>query len=291
MKNYVKVAAILVAVLTIYSIVIYAIAGNKNSNENKEKEKNQEHQKYEENILDKEDNKNESENLIGDYNIILSPNTIISYINGSWKENKNFKYQDKKFELYINNDNYGFKNLTYSDSWKFFDENRNFLDVEDKFLAINTNLEYINYNVNNAEINDSDKITISTFLEEKGITFEYEQLNITKFIVDVNNDGIRDDMFFISNAFVENESNFNKSFAFGFIKYYDKLEEFYNVNDKLEEVYKIGNPTLQNILKINDKIYYIISVEYFSDKGTEHIIYKLENNILKKELKTSINNN
>lgn len=288
MKNHLKVGAILIAILTVYSIIVYVIAANKAEKEKPDNNVTEKPQD-ETNKID-ENNQQPPKDLVGDYNVILSPNTIISYVNGTWQENPKFKYENQLFDVYIGSENVGFNYLTYSAGWKVFDSNRNFLEINDNIFAMNTKLEYHNFNVTKSEINDIDKNTISEFLNSKNITFDLEKANLNKYVIDVNFDGIRDELFFVSNAFTESEESFNKAFSFGFVKYYNKTEEFYNVTEEISEAFKIGNPTLQNIIKINDNIYYIVSVEYFSNKGCEHIIYKLNNDVLVKELKTSTNN-
>lgn len=282
MNKNLKAAIIVIAVLTVYSLGIYIFAAKRNS----DKKENEETQPKIENIEKKPIDKEEV--FIADYNIVLSPNTIIGYKNNVWKENKKFDYNNVLFDVYVNNE-YKDKNyLTYNEVLYVYDQNKNFIDYEGKILAINTQKEYRNINFMTSALNDTDKQVITELLNEKGIIYDYDSIKKTKIIYDINNDGMRDDIYFISNSF-EDSSSSNKAFSFGFIKYYDKREIFYEELKEINDIYLISNPYLQNIIEIENQIYFIVGTELFNDDGTIHHIYKQSGTSLKEVLKTSAN--
>lgn len=283
-KNYIKITAILIAIMTVYSIVIYIIAANRNT---KEDNKNDGKVTENENISTPETPEKE-EDIIGDYNIILSPNTILAYKDGKWQENPKLNYKNMLFDVYINNEYKEKKYLSYSDKWYIFDESKNFLDYDGKILAVNTALDYKNLSYMTSELTGTDQNVITSLLNEKGITTNYDTLKKSKIIFDINKDGMRDDIYFISNSFEESNTE-NKAFSIGFVKYYDKTEVFYDVIKEVDSIYTISNPYLQNILEINGQIYLIVGSEYYSNSGTEHYIYQILNNSIIEVLKTNAN--
>ena len=195
-KNYIKITAILIAIMTVYSIVIYIIAANRNT---KEDNKNDGKVTENENISTPETPEKE-EAIIGDYNIILSPNTILAYKDGKWQENPKLNYKNMLFDVYINNEYKEKKYLSYSDKWYIFDESKNFLDYDGKILAVNTALDYKNLSYMTSELTGTDQNVITSLLNEKGITTNYDTLKKSKIIFDINKDGMRDDIYFISNS-------------------------------------------------------------------------------------------
>ncbi|MBO5095451.1 MAG: hypothetical protein J6B98_01060 [Bacilli bacterium] len=283
-KNYIKITAILIAIMTVYSIVIYIIAANRNT---KEDNKNDGKVTENENISTPETPEKE-EAIIGDYNIILSPNTILAYKDGKWQENPKLNYKNMLFDVYINNEYKEKKYLSYSDKWYIFDESKNFLDYDGKILAVNTALDYKNLSYMTSELTGTDQNVITSLLNEKGITTNYDTLKKSKIIFDINKDGMRDDIYFISNSFEESNTE-NKAFSIGFVKYYDKTEVFYDVIKEVDSIYTISNPYLQNILEINGQIYLIVGSEYYSNSGTEHYVYQILNNSIMEVLKTNAN--
>ena len=101
---------------------------------------------------------------------------------------------------------------------------------------------------------------------------------------------MRDEIYFISNAFTELEDVYNKSFSIGFVKYYNEIEDiFYSVEDFSYNLL-MCNSYLQNIIELDGKLYFIVGCTYFSNQGTQHIIYESTSNGINQVLKTSTNN-
>ena len=286
MQKYSKVIIILLVILSLYATGIYLLTKNSKSEEPTE-------EKFPENV-ENIPNKNEPETekeANWDYNFILFPKTVISTKDGKWQENNEFKYQDKLFDIYIDNMYLNKYYLTYSDNWKIFDENKHFYDYEGNFIGINTSKEFEIIPFNNLEISSEDDQIINNYLTSKDIRFNLSDLKKTKIIYDINRDGIRDEIFFVSNSFTDQSDKYNKALSIVFVKLYGNNISFYEDIRGLEDIYNIGNISMQNMILINQKIYFIVKVEYFSDTGTQHYVYEFSNNNLKEVLKTSINNN
>ena len=168
MKKYLKITIVLLVVLTIYSIIVFAISKKENektptdnpptqipSNPTPEKPK--------------EESKEDIVRKNPDYNIIIYPNNIVSYKNGIWAENKGLNTTNLLFDVYVNNNPLGQKYLTYNDKWNLYENNngmKNFINYEGELLAVNTNKPYNLFNYTNTELNDNDKNIISSYLTE-----------------------------------------------------------------------------------------------------------------------------
>lgn len=297
MKKYLKVSLILIAILTVYSIIVFAIANKDNNKidegnntidkENSDKQDGNEND--DNNDDDSSDGSNDKEPVEADYNVIISPNTIISYSRGKWIENKNFNYTNKLFDIYINMEAKGKKYLTYNNEWHIYDENKSFLQYSGDIFAINTTKEYQLRNVVSEDLNANDKNIIIALLTSESITHNYDDMLKHKFIYDINRDGTKDSIYFISNAFTENEEQYNKAFSMGFVKFANSTDVFYEDIRNTDGIYTICNPYLQNIIELNNNLYFITGCSYFNNNGTEHHIYSTTGTTIKEELKTSIN--
>lgn len=292
MKKYLKITIVLLVVLTIYSIIVFAISKEENEktptdNPTPQKPNNPTPEKP------KEESKEDIVRENPDYNIIIYPNNIVSYKNGIWAENKGLNTTNLLFDVYVNNNPLGQKYLTYNDKWNLYENNngmKNFINYEGELLAVYTNKPYNLFNYTNTELNYNDKNVISSFLNENGITYNYEDLIKSKVIYDVNRDGMRDEIYFVSNAFTELENIYNKSFSIGFVKYYNEIEVIYHSVEDISKSYSICNSYLQNIIEIDGKLYLIVGCTYYSNQGTQHIIYESTSNGINEVLTTSTNN-
>ncbi|MBQ4583940.1 MAG: hypothetical protein IJA94_03545 [Bacilli bacterium] len=288
MKKYFKISLILVIVLSLYATLVYFVAnednktpnnpiidsGNNNNDNNEDKPSG----------FDKEDQDND----VIDINILLSPNRIISRRNGIWEENKNLKYNDVLYDVYIDSQNIGQKYLMYNKKWYIYDEQRNFIDYSGNVLAIKTDKEYKVINVSKSPLNEIDKNNIISILENKQISYNYDLIVKEKVVYDINADGIREEIIFISNAFTENVNDFSNTFSIGFIKYPTKNEIFFEYIDDILNSTSICLPSIQNLVKFENDLHLIVGCTYFSERGTQHNIYRIFNDTLREELKTNI---
>lgn len=280
MKKYINVIIILVVILTIYSCIVYAISKGLDSKNNNEPSQN--------NTTPNNEEPKEETPKVNDIDIILSPKSIISYGNNKWFENKDFDYDYTLFDVYVNNESFGSNYLTYNGDWYIYDANKNFKEYDGNVFAIKSSKPYNLLNFVKSELDENDKNIISAFLGSKSIVFNYEDMFKSKIIYDFDRNGIRETLYLISNAFTENEASYNKSFSIAFIHENNKDEAIYENIGDISSVYLICNPYLQNLINIDNSLYVILGCNYFSDKGTEHHLYKVDNEFTK-ILKTSIN--
>lgn len=289
MKKYLNVSLILIAILTVYSIIVFTIAKNdeKNNEGNIVDKNNGNSQSNDKN--NKVPNNKVPEQVKADYNIIVSPKTALSYTNGVWKENKDYNYTNELFDVYVNMEPKGKNYLTYNNSWHIYDEDKKFLDYDGKVFAIKTNKDYYLRNFVNINLNENDKNIITALLTSENITYNYDDITKYKYTYDINRDGAKEDIYFVSNAFSENTIQYNKAFTIGFIKFATSTNVFYKDIRNTDAIYTICNSYLQNIIELNNKIYFITGCSYFNNNGTEHHIYSATGNNVKEELKTSIN--
>lgn len=280
MKKNFSIIIILFVVLSLYTIIVITFSKNPNNNStidpgvNNPNNIQQEKPKEEENAID----------------ILLSPNTIVSYSNNKWFENKKLKYNNVLFDVFVNNEAYGDNYLTYNSVWYIYDQHKNFKDYNGNVLAIKTKKSYNLINFVNSKLDENDKKIITAFLENKNITFNYEQIKKSKIIYDFNHDGFRESLYIISNAFSENEYEFNKSFSFIFLnKTTGENNIVYETQKDISANYLICNPYIHNMLNIENKTIVVAGCNYFSNGGTEHHLYELQNQDFIRVLKTSIN--
>lgn len=290
MKEYIKIIVILLVVLTVYSTIVFAISKKENNIGENPTPQNPNTPTIE------NPQKETKEDLVRknpDYNIVIYPNSVVSYKNGIWAENKDLKTNNLLFDVYVNYNPLGQKYLTYNNKWNLYENNngmKNFVNYEGELLAVNTNKQYNLYNFTISNLDENDKNVISSYLTENGITFNYDDLTKSKVIYDINRDGLRDEVYLISNAFTELERNYNKSFNIGFVKYHNKTDVIFSVIEDISKNYSMCNSYLQNIIEIDGKLYLIVGCTYFSNQGTQHIIYESTSNGFNRVLTTSTNN-
>lgn len=293
MKKYTNVIIILLVVMTLYTIMVVAVSKNENKNKDKDKDSqnNPTNPNNPNNPNDpnqggsdpKEDNKSVSY-------IIMSPNTIISYSNGKWSEKKNYDYVNKQFDVYDETGKLGNYQLQKSnDKWHVKDASNNFIDYTGNLFAITGDYEYNNIDYLKEDLKESDEQNIRSYLDSKGITYDYNEISKTKIVIDINNDGIREDLYAITNAFTDSPDLFNKVFSVVFVKSISNTASIYENIMEIEKSYQSCVPYISNIISINNEKNVILGCTHFSDNGTEHIVYKILDNKYILQLKTSIN--
>ena len=220
----------------------------------------------------------------------MSPNTIISYSNGKWSEKKNYDYVNKQFDVYDETGKLGNYQLQKSnDKWHVKDASNNFIDYAGNLFAITGDYEYNNIDYLKEDLKESDEQNIRSYLDSKGITYDYNEISKTKIVIDINNDGIREDVYAITNAFTDSPDLFNKVFSVVFVKSISNSTPIYENIMEIEKSYQSCVPYISNIISVNNEKDIILGCTHFSDNGTEHIVYKILDNKYILQLKTSIN--
>lgn len=218
--------------------------------------------------------------------IVLSPDIVLTYKNDNLSL-YNKKIKKKNIELYYGNEYMGSYKFSYKNNeLKFMDGKKNIFETYDnQFFGYSKNLDvniipFENNQMNEFEIEKLNQILNN--LEIKG----YEMLSISdKISIDYDNDGINDNIYIVSNLFLE---SINKK-VFSLIYYLDDNNNpvfIYKKISNITNMYNLCVPSINNIVDLNKDSNYEMFIEcnYFDNIGTEYSIYKFENrsyNIIK----------
>jgi len=159
-------------------------------------------------------------------------------------------------------------------------ENNEITDIrQNLIMAYSSNLNFDIANYSKETLNDEDIKILNQILEEHDI-IGYENLNTNeKISFDYDQNGIEETIYFVSNLF--EETVYDKVFAF---VYYIENNEIKYLSEQVTDILKIYDlcvPRMNSIVDLDeDKKYeFIISCEYFSNKGIQNSIYKKQNNL------------
>ena len=223
---------------------------------------------------------------IGKKYIVLSPDIVLTYKNDNLSLYTK-KIKKKNIELYYNNEYMGSYKFSYKDNEiQFIDKNKNTFETHDnQFFGYSKSLNIDIIPFENNQMNDLEIEKLNQILNNLGIS-GYEILSISdKINIDYNNDGINDDIYIVSNLFLE---SINKK-VFSLIYYLDENSNpvfiYKNINNTTS-MYNLCVPSINNIVDLNKDSNYEMFIEcnYFDNIGTEYSIYKFENksyNIIK----------
>lgn len=264
-KKNIKIAIILVAVMFAYFIAILIIASSRNSKaEEKEKEKTP----VKEPVIE-EPPEEIPEVTEGDYTLIFDDKIYLSYKDRVWYEYKDFEYVNRLVDVYIDNSLFGNYFLGYGDRWSIYDADRDFKDYDGDFMGVYSNIENPDIrvlNVQASDFNSEDDSTMINYLNDKGLTFDYNDIIKIKYIIDVDRDGLRDTIYFVTNAFTDSTNSYTKAFAYAFVKYANNKEEtFYNYEENMDSILTMASPSLQTVVEIDGYYYFIVKKSFYSD--------------------------
>ena len=283
MKSHIKAIIIVFIILIIYTFLVYAYASGKKTKNKDPKNDNK--------VVDPDPNPkpDDSENLSSyAFNIILYPKTKIGYNNGKWYENESFDYNDKYFDVYAK-ELYKSMKVVYTDRWYIMDDSKKFVDYDGRFAAINSTISYTFVQGNSEVLTSENDAIIKAFLDSQGVKYNYESLQKSVMSFDVNRDGIRDDIYVISNLFLDDYTGFDSTFAFAFVRTLNQNIILHQDAFKDVNALSICNPNLDGILVIDDVPQLILSCSYFSEAGTKHMIYNVEEKKANKLFETKAN--
>ena len=185
----------------------------------------------------------------------------------------------KKHNIYINNEKTGNYYLWYDNKWYAFDNKKNPVDLGARFLAIKSkkNVDIIKYEISN--INNSSYI--NEVLEDNNISLSSGFTSKYKTVLDLDNDGIEEEIYVISNAFISSE-NPDKIFSIVFMVKDDTIYPIYT-DIKNNTSLNGCKPYINSILDVdNDNKYELIvsCAEYSNSKITD-MLYKYDKNAFK----------
>lgn len=207
-----------------------------------------------------------------DKGYLILPGNLIYY-----KDNDQLKRYTKSISK--QNDiniitNYGIEKATFiyqNNQIKFY-QNKEEIDFDEQLMyaySSGLDLETIDFNIQ--ELNTSDIQKIDSILKENDI-MGYENLNeAEKITFDFDEDGINEEVYFISNLF--DETTYNKVFSFVFMIQNDKVSYLLKKIDITDNAYNLCIPTPNAILKI-DNYKLVVRCDYFSEMGSDSYLYE-----------------
>lgn len=226
----------------------------------------------------------------GDVSMIIGPNTVWKYENKRWKVINNISSYDNQFyNLYIDNKLKGTYELGYMDAgWNYYEKDcfansldcKNYSLVDEKFIAIAGDRDVT---LKKFKVINVDKSEIREIMKELHIS-ESENMKIEKIVLDLDNDKTDEEIYIISNVFMQNEF-VNKYYSILLIKKGKKIMTLYkNITDTENENCDIQVPYILD-MSVNKK-YSIISQCMYNDLvGSCHELYEWYNGEYKRVIK------
>ena len=215
-----------------------------------------------------------------DTTIVVGEDTVFSYNNKKWFNVRDYTDLNwKKYEIYSNNEKVGKYYLWYSDKWYAFDDKKNAVLIDGDLLAYNSNHDIDIQKINTQEIDNYDYI-YSVF-NDKDISTSSEYTSKYMISFDFDNDGIVEDFYLVSNAFIMG-SNPDKIFSIVFMV---KNDTIYNIYTDISK--NIGfngcKPYFNSFIDVdNDSKYeFILSCSRYSTSSTNHMLYGFKDNKFK----------
>ena len=229
-------------------------------------------------------NKNEEE----DYGmvIIVGDDTIWTYDNNKWGKGSYYEdFNNKKYYIYINNENSGNYYLSYTGKWEVIDENNENILLDGELLALRSNDTIPVYNFSTTKIddysyvysvlNDNNLPTISQYTVNKKIVFDFD------------NDGEDESFYIISNVF---PMGFTPDNVFSIV-FMVKNGEIYPIYKDINKYSGFNGckPYISSFLDVDNdsKSEIILSCAEYSVSGVKRMLYKYDND----EFKILISNN
>lgn len=258
------IAILIIILLLIYALIVGVLFIFKNGNEELNNNSN--------NVIDN----NEDEEKQYDY--LEIDNTIqLKYFNGTWSLANDNDFNDVLFDIYVNQEYFGYYYLKKGVNWNIFDQNNNYIDYNGSLIAGTTGLQM---KVRNSSITIVDSNDLQEASSILGVNIDMLSLSTNqKIIIDLDNNGIMDKVISLSNLYAEIEQP----------AYYNLV--YVNLNGKIiilvNELIDIKDILISPSYKISyfinmfNNIYDSIFIQkgYFSNVGeTTYLIYDYKNN-------------
>ena len=279
MKDHARTITIILIVLIAYTIFVYAYASGKKTNDKDDKNKTKEEKK--EPTPEKE--------TTYDINIALFNKQFLGYKGGVWYDNPSYDFTNKYFDVYTASNAYKSKEIVYTDRWYIMNDDRSFVDYNDGFIAINSNLNYALTFGQEQTVNDAQRAVIENFLKSKDIAYNYDTLKKTTMTYDVNRDGIHDTIYVISNLFLKDYTGYDKTFAYVFVNVLNQNVVLSEDTFDAVDAVSICEPYVYSIVSVDEKNTIIVGCEYYSLGGTKYMLYNLDGKNVNKLLETKAN--
>ncbi len=183
------------------------------------------------------------------------------------------------FQVFQYGENLGIFKLKYISKWNFFDQNNNWINISDNYIAGSEEIDLNVINFDKREMNDEEILILEKYLAENGVA-GYSFLEQNEVVEhDFNKDGKKEKILFASNA--SDVSNDEKLFSIVISVVNKKTSvlhiDIYNTKDSIEvPIYQAKG--IINIFN-NKNDYFILLKGYFSEVGkSSTYIYQINNN-------------
>ncbi len=198
----------------------------------------------------------------------------------SWEKKTNINdYNWKKMDVFIDGKYSGKYYIYHDDQWYLYDDNKEAVDINGNFLAIESNFDVNAVSFEMSEIEDNEYVVEE--LENKGLSTGSQLTVNDETKVDIDNDGKEETLYVISNTF---PIDFDTDFSFSYV-FMEKDGQIYDVfSNESDNMYTAVRPFINAIIDTNnDGIYEIlISTAEYSNQGQGHILYEWKNNTFQK---------
>lgn len=214
--------------------------------------------------------------------IVVGENTTWNYSQKRWKKVSNetdFQTLNwKKYQIFDNDEDKGEYYLVHSDKWYGFDNKRNAVNLSDMLFAYRSN-----YNMGLDTFVEEDASSdefIEKVLLDNDLSAESEFTKSTKISIDYDSDGIVEDFYTITNAFIN--STPDKVFTIVFMVKEGEISYLYN-ETRAYKVYAGCFPEVIAFMDVNDdnKDEIIISCFQYSNLGRIDMLYEFQDNKFK----------
>ena len=207
-----------------------------------------------------------------DKNIFVFDNNIVlTYSEDKWFEDSIDLYSGKQLSVYDGNNLIGKKEISYNDRWYINDENMNFYNLNSKLFAYTGDYDVDLKVINELESDTTDNNIITSFLANKDVNYNYDNLFIKKYSLDLNENKNNETIYIVINSETLDSPLVGDAFSYAFsLDEDDNIIEFSNSNNECEM-------DLQNAITMDSKTFVIYSCIYPSNQGIINYVYEYKN--------------
>lgn len=186
-------------------------------------------------------------------------------------------YSWKKYDLYSEQKlmgNYYLMKNNYNEDWHIFDDDKNAIKWTSGIVAFGGSLEVNPVSYSTTKISSSEMSYVKNVAKNLDIDDNISKLSIeNKYLVDLDDDGINEEIYAFSNAFVDTSSK--KVYAIVFMRKNNKNRIIYNYIQDNKNSFQGCLPSVDTIFKVGkDKNpNFSISCTFYSMSGIYSYLY------------------
>lgn len=189
----------------------------------------------------------------------------------------------KSFDVYQRNKNLGFYEMEYALKWNFYQQNK-WQEIYGDFIAISKDLKHEILPYQLEEFTFEDYEMIQNILREKGLENYTTLNNEFAYVLDLDNNGIKDKVIAVSNQTEAEKSE--EYFTLFIIVLNEKMNIVYEENVINTNGFILPYYDLMEAIKINNTIKLVINKSYFNNAGNPStILLEISNNKIVEETK------